>query len=62
MSSVTQKTQVGIERFDPDITTTENTEITERLHPYSLNSVSSVLSMVFKNLFRTYLGIDALVP
>jgi len=38
-----------------------NTEIMERLHPYSLNSVSSVFSVVFKNLFRTYFGIDALV-
>ena len=31
------------------------------MRPCSLNSVSSVLSMVFKNLFLAYFGIDAVV-
>jgi hypothetical protein len=52
---------VGTEFFYLDIKTTEITESTEGLRPCSLISVSSMLSMVFKNLFLTYFGIDAVV-
>ena len=55
------KTQEGVELLDLDITTADNTESTEELRPCSLISVSSVLSVVFKNLFLIYFGIDTLV-